>query len=71
MTEKTEVFNNRDEWNGWNSTYARSTKYHKYHVDVPSSYPCIGIEEIHATGELGLSTTVRVYVYLADFVKSP
>ena len=68
MIEKTQVFNSRAEWH---TAYGKDTKYHKYFVDVPSSYPCIGIEETRAVGDLGISTTVRVYVYLADFVKSP
>ena len=71
MTEKTQVFNSKDEWAEWCNNYAKSTIYHKYCVDVPSSYPCIGIENTHPMGELGMSTTIRVYVYLADFVKSP
>lgn len=68
MTEKSEVFNNRSEWE---KAYGKSTQYHKYSVYVPTSYPCIGIEEIHAVGDLGVTTSVQVYVYLADFVKSP
>jgi hypothetical protein len=68
MTEKTQVFNNRDEWH---NAYGKDTTHHKYYVDVPSSYPCIGIEMTRATGHLGMATSVQVYVYLADFVKSP
>jgi hypothetical protein len=47
--------------------YWKNTRYHKYYVTSPLSFPCIAIETSETLGELGTVSTIENYVYPSDF----
>jgi hypothetical protein len=63
---KTQSFDSLEEWNDYKKKHLKDTRYHKYILETPYAFPCVGIEVSTPEGDLGTITRIEVFVDMND-----